>query len=82
MYLDQGEEMNLERNLNNYLTMASQVVRQVRSAFALVSSFYRAASGWRCLPVTNASCHKGMYASKEGQTSPQSLRGSFEGMYC
>ena len=30
MYLDQGEEMNLERNLNNYLTMASQVVHQVR----------------------------------------------------
>ena len=36
MYLDQGEEMNLERNLNNYLTMASQVVRQVRCALALV----------------------------------------------
>ena len=29
MYLDQGEEMNLTRSLNNYITMASQVVRQV-----------------------------------------------------
>ena len=33
MYLDQGEEMNLERSLNNYITMASQVVAQVRPAF-------------------------------------------------
>ena len=30
MYLDQGEEMNLERGLNNYIAMASQVVAQVR----------------------------------------------------
>lgn len=30
MYLDEGEEMNLTRSLNNYITMASQVVRQVR----------------------------------------------------
>ena len=39
MYLDQGEEMNLERNLNNYLTMASQVVRQVRCLPAPVTGF-------------------------------------------
>ena len=32
MYLDEGEEMNLERGLNNYITMASQVVAQVRPA--------------------------------------------------
>jgi hypothetical protein len=29
MYLDQGEELNLQRNLNNYINMASQVVLQV-----------------------------------------------------
>ena len=31
MYLDQGEEMNLELGRNNHLTMVSQVVRQVRA---------------------------------------------------
>jgi hypothetical protein len=30
MYLDQGEELNLTRSLNNYITMASQVVLQVK----------------------------------------------------
>lgn len=29
MYLDQGEELNLSRNLNNYLNLASQMVQQV-----------------------------------------------------
>ena len=31
MYLDQGEELNLTRSLNNYINMASQVVLQVGS---------------------------------------------------
>jgi hypothetical protein len=30
MYLDAGEEMNLTRSLNNYLSLAAQQVLQVR----------------------------------------------------
>jgi predicted HicB family RNase H-like nuclease len=30
MYLDEGEELNVTRGLNNYLTFASQMVQQVR----------------------------------------------------